>query len=54
MAWIERPVHPFTKLLGRPIAFLALLSWEIGRNRAKFRTSCCCPIGAATARSPSS
>ena len=34
-ALIERPVRPFTKLFVRPIAFLALLSLEIGRNGAK-------------------
>jgi hypothetical protein len=32
---VERPVHLFTKLLLRPIAFFASLDWEIGRNRAK-------------------
>lgn len=44
IALIERPVRPFTKLLARPIARRVLPSWEIGRNRAKFRTfPCCCP-----------
>ena len=38
-ALIERPVRPFTKLFVRLIAFLALLSLEIGRNGAKFRAS---------------
>jgi hypothetical protein len=38
-ALIERPVRPFTKLFVRPIAFLAFLSLEIGRNGAKFRAS---------------